>query len=169
MERIRHLASVTLLIILRLTISAWVGAAILFVITSVAEQTAEPFDSLIRDQLATIRFPHYYRYGFYSLGITIGVGAMCFGLTSGCQRKRILATLVFTIASAAVAVYDYQNVYLPLQAAITPPGQARTQQFQDLHRQSTQINIIHLSLALIAAAVANSSPASGKDDSCRIR
>ena len=51
----------------RFLLAAWVGAAVLFVITSVAEQTSEHFDSLIRDQLATIRFPLYYQFGFACL------------------------------------------------------------------------------------------------------
>jgi hypothetical protein len=54
----------------RLAISFWVGGAILFVITSVAEQRYPPFDSLIRDQLATIRFPLYYIFGWGCLGTT---------------------------------------------------------------------------------------------------
>ncbi len=55
------------------------GAAILFVITSVAEQTAPDFDSMIRDRLATIRFPYYYVYGFASLGIAClsAIGSCC--------------------------------------------------------------------------------------------
>jgi hypothetical protein len=55
----------------RLAISFWVGGAILFVITSVAEQRNPQFDSLIRDQLATIRFPLYYIFGWGCLGTTL--------------------------------------------------------------------------------------------------
>lgn len=144
----------------------WVGAAILFVITSVAEQTAPEFDSMIRDRLATIRFPYYYVYGFASLGIAClsAIGSLL--LTKGCQRRRVIAALVFTAISAGVMSYDYQNVYLPLQKAITPPGQARSQEFMDLHQQSTRINITHLTLALLAAIIAASQPRGSNEEGC---
>jgi hypothetical protein len=57
------------------------------------------------------------------------------------------------LLSTAIAIADYKWVYQPLQVLITPPGQARTQQFVTLHDQSRVINEVHLTIALIAAIV----------------
>ncbi|HAH48918.1 MAG TPA: hypothetical protein DCM07_29575, partial [Planctomycetaceae bacterium] len=48
------------LVIIRFCLSAWVGAAVIFVINGVQDVTYQPFDSLIRDQLITLHFPVYY-------------------------------------------------------------------------------------------------------------
>lgn len=137
----------------RLAICCWVGGAILFVITSVAEQRYPQFDSLIRDQLATIRFPLYYIYGWGCLGITLIASLIAGMLNTGCLRKRLIACFCLTLLSTAIAVADYKWVYQPLQVLITPPGLARTQQFITLHEQSRLINEVHLTIALIAAII----------------
>ena len=137
----------------RLAISFWVGGAILFVITSVAEQRHSQFDSMIRDQLAIIRFPLYYMFGWVCLGTTLIASLIAAMLNKGCLRKRLLACCCLTLISTAIAVVDYNWVYQPLQVLITPPGQARTQQFITLHEQSRFINEVHLTIALIAAIV----------------
>jgi hypothetical protein len=137
----------------RLAISFWVGGAILFVITSVAEQRHPQFDSLIRDQLATIRFPLYYIFGWGCLGTTLIASVIAAMLNKDCLRKRLLACCCLALISTAIAVVDYKWVYQPLQVLITPPGQARTQQFVTLHDQSRVINEVHLTIALIAAIV----------------
>ena len=137
----------------RLAISFWVGGAILFVITSVAEQRHPQFDSLIRDQLATIRFPLYYIFGWGCLGTTLLASLIAAMMNKGCLRKRLLACFCLTLVSTAIAVVDYKWVYQPLQTLITPPGQARTQQFITLHEQSRLINEVHLTIALIAAII----------------
>lgn len=48
----------------RFLISAWIGAAVLFVITGVQEITNKNLTSDVRDILALIRFPSYYIFGF---------------------------------------------------------------------------------------------------------
>jgi hypothetical protein len=105
----------------RLAISFWVGGAILFVITSVAEQRYSQFDSVIRDQLATIRFPLYYIFGWGCLGTTLIASLIAGMLNKGCLRKRLLACFCLTLISTVIAVVDYKWVYQPLQALITPP------------------------------------------------
>lgn len=137
----------------RLAICFWVGGAILFVITSVAEQRHPQFDSLIKDQLATIRFPLYYVFGWGCLGTVLICSAIGSMLTCGCLRKRLITAFVLTLISTAVAVADFKMVYQPLQELITPPGQARTQAFLSLHNQSRIINEVHLTIALIAAVI----------------
>jgi len=137
----------------RLALCFWVGGAVLFVITSVAEQRHSQFDSVIRDQLATIRFPFYYLFGWICLGTAISSTAIGAMLSQGGVRKRLLVVCTLTILSTAIAVVDYGWVYRPLQELITPPGLARTEQFIILHQRSRLINEVHLSLALIAAII----------------
>jgi hypothetical protein len=137
----------------RLAIGFWVGGAILFVITSVAEQRHPQFDSAIRDQLATIRFPLYYIFGWGCLGTTLAASAAGILLHCGCVRRRLIACFVLTMISTAIAVVDYQTVYLPLEQLITPPGKARTQEFIVLHDRSRVINEVHLTIALLAAVL----------------
>ena len=138
----------------RLALCFWVGGAVLFVITSVAEQRHSQFDSVVRDQLATIRFPLYYLFGWICLGTAISASALGAVLSDARGlRKRLLAVCVLTVLSTAIAVVDYGWVYRPLQELITPPGRARTEQFITLHQRSRLINEVHLSLALMAAII----------------
>lgn len=142
------------LTILRLALSAWVGGAALFVITSVAEQTSPLFGSVARDQLATIRFPLYYQFGFAALAISIFSGLLLLIVGRTFRRSQLLIVLTLTILSFAGAVADYVWVYRPLQQLIEPPGQVRDQQFVTLHYRSRHANEIHVTLALLAAVAA---------------
>ena len=148
----RFLAGLSVLIA-RLSITFWVGGAILFVITSVAEQRHAAFDSLIKDQLATIRFPLYYVFGWGCLGLAMASTLVGVVLQKACLRRRMIAAFLLTLLSTGIAIADYKWVYLPLQELITPPGQARTQQFISLHNRSCVINEVHLTIALLAAVL----------------
>ena len=137
----------------RLSLAAWVGGATLFVITSIAEQRHSTFDSVIRDQLATLRFPQYYVFGAVCLSTALisgGIGAL---LSTGGVRKRLVAASLLTLLSSGIAIVDYGFVYSPLQSLIVPPGKSRSQEFMVLHDRSRLINEIHLSIALLAAVV----------------
>ena len=108
---------------LRFVVAAWVGAAILFVITSVAEQTSPNFVARTRDQLATIRFPLYYMFGFavHGLSLLSATALRLFAPKASKGRATVLLTLVSF--SSVLISYDYLNVYQPLQSSIAPPGQ----------------------------------------------
>lgn len=136
------------LTICRFTLCAWVGGAILFVITSVHEQTFEGFGSEIKDQLALIRFPDYYVFGCIALVAGLVTGII------GLEGKRRIAFALLTVAALALMAVDYSTIYQPLAEAIDPPGQVRTQQFIALHTQSKQINQVGVSIALLAALIA---------------
>lgn len=139
--------------IARLFLVAWIGAAALFVITSIAEQRSPEIDSATKDRLATIRFPLYYQFGALCLGtsiVAIGIAAVT-GRRE--NRKRLMAGLTLCLLSTGVAAYDYVEVYLPLQKTITPPGQVRGPEFITLHERSRLVNEIHISLALLAAII----------------
>ena len=149
----RKLAVSLAVTVTRLSLAAWVGGAALFVFTSIAEQRSPAFDSMIRDQLATLRFPWYYIFG--TICLSLGLVCSAFGalLSTGCIRKRLLAASLLTLLSSGIALADYAYVYSPLQSLIEPPGKSRTQDFIVLHERSRLINEIHLGLALLAAVV----------------
>lgn len=148
----RFLSAISSLLV-RLALGCWVGGAVLFVITSVAEQTSPMFDSRTRDQLATIRFPYYYLYCWICLGTALAaavLGAIC---SSKCLRRRMMVAAGLTLISLGIAICDYHWVYKPLQALIIPPGEVRSQAFLTLHNRSRHINELHLTIALIAAII----------------
>ena len=152
-----------LLTIARLFLVAWIGGAALFVITSIAEQSSPEFDSMTKDRLATIRFPLYYLYGTICMGTAIAATGLAIATTPRGYRKKLTAAFLLCVISAAVAGYDYVAVYSPLQQAITPPGQVRGPDFIELHTRSRSINEIHLTLALLAAALVCLPGRSGND------
>ena len=145
------------LTILRFALCGWVGAAVLYVATSVAEQVSPLFDSTIRDQLATIRFPFFYGTGFILQTTAIlSAGYLSFKgvFISRARIKLILALVAIGLIGFA---YDYIFIYQPLLDEITPAGKPRTEAFTTLHAWSRHINEVNL-LLLFTASVAAAIP-----------
>lgn len=137
----------------RFLISAWVGAAILFVITSVAEQTHDDFNDNVRDQLALIRFPYYYLVGF----IMVGGSLAALAFTERHQfRIRWWLSIGLLSATLALMLIDYFAIYMPLQNIITPPGQPRTDEFTRYHTYSEYANTLHVGISLVVAMLLGS-------------
>jgi hypothetical protein len=136
------------LMLARFCLSAWVGAASLFVVTGVAEVRHPDFDSATRDELAKIRFPRYYEFGFglVGLGLILGMAAR---RHPALGRRRGIAFLGLTAAALLVMIADYLWIYSPLAAMLLQ--EARPANFHDYHNASMWINTASLSLALISA------------------
>ena len=138
------------LTIARFSLSAWIGAAALFVVTSVREATFQEFDSLIKNQLAALRFPSYYLFGF----VLVGLGFVCgtIGLRRATSRWRLF------VGTSGVAlllmVVDYIAIFQPLYESVTRPDGVRDHRFMELHRASTRINFADVSLCAVAAILA---------------
>ena len=113
----RHLKLFSISIFaLRFLLPAWIGAAILFVITSVAEQTSRFIDTFTRDQLATIRFPLYYKFGTVIYAVSV-VSCIVAWKTSGAAcHKRAVMVLVLMAVSTVIFALDYFVVYSPFPA-----------------------------------------------------
>jgi hypothetical protein len=156
----------TAVLLVRLALAFWVGGAALFVITSVAEQRHPRFDSVVRDELATIRFPLYYQFGWACLAVA-GVASLV-AMAHPSLRRRMLLVLAGIILSASIALGDYVLVYGPLQKLIDPPGQVRNQEFITLHNRSRMINEVHLSIALLAVVFASWPAKPSVPDSAKI-
>ncbi len=138
-----------LLTVSRVLLSAWVGAAILFVINGIRLVTSPELDSVVRNIVTARRFPPYYTFGAICLlgALAAALGAVC------CQyhaRRRNRLPIFFLITAILLFAYDYWTVYLPLEQMITPPDQPRPAEFVSLHEMSKWINTVHVSSALIA-------------------
>lgn len=134
------------LMLARLTLAVWVGAATLFVVNGVLLATSGAFESVHRDHIALIRFPPYYVFGFVSVGLAL----VCLALARGYPRKLAMGLVVTALVLMLV---DYFGVYRPLESMISPPGQPRSSEFGWYHRASMMVNTIHVGLCLIAAGV----------------
>jgi hypothetical protein len=135
------------LTVARVVLSAWVGAAALFVVNGVRMVTSHSFDSVARDHIALIRFPPYYLLGF----VLVGMGLLCIlGAGEFPHRRAVLGLLS---AALLLMAADYFWVYLPLERALDPPGNPRTPAFQTYHRASMVLNLVHVGLVLVAAVL----------------
>lgn len=140
------------LMIARFALSAWIGAAALFVVTSIAEQRSTAFGSDVKNVLATLRFPAYYSFGFVLVGLGLVSGAI--GVDRRNRRSGWLTLVACLTAALILMVVDYIAIYSPLYAIVTDPSGVRDARFLELHRWSEQINTVDVALCLIAAFVA---------------
>lgn len=141
------------LITARLLLAAWVGAAVLFVITGVREVTTkEPnlAKSPVKDALVTVRFPAYYAFGFMAVGIGLLATAASGKLIPRGRQLTLIALLVVALLMMAA---DYVWVYQPLVEMVTPPGKAKPANFVTLHDASKWINMADVFLVFVAAVL----------------
>lgn len=139
------------LTITRFASAAWVGAAVLFVINGVQQTTSGKFESITTDQLVLLRFPTYYLMGFILVGLSL-LGSVL-SRTEVSPRQRRMLIVLFGL-SLIIMLFDYLVIYLPLAEMITPPGKARPQGFQTLHKWSMRVNSFDLLLVLIGSLTA---------------
>ena len=123
----------------------------MFVINGVQQTTSGKFESMTTDQLVLLRFPAYYLMGFILVGLSL-LGAVLSGSEISLRQRRML--IVLFGLSLVIMLFDYLLVYLPLAEMITPPGKARTQGFQTLHKWSMRVNSIDLLLVMIGSLTA---------------
>lgn len=142
------------LVLIRFCLSAWVGAAVIFVITGVQDVTFKPFDSVVRDQLISLHFPVYYTIAWVLL-----VGSFLGGLgirnKKGISRRRSNLVICFVAIILSTSLVDYFWIYCPLEAMITPPGSPRPAEFHTFHQASKYINSLMILISLIAAIIVN--------------
>lgn len=139
---------------LRFVLAMWVGAAVLYVITSVAEQMSPDFSLRIRDQLALIRFPLYYRFGFGCHIACVVAGVFAWRTAPLNRRTTFLLVLILVMISGILMTLDQRLIYQPLEALITPPGQARGDEFERLHTLSKRANMVHVMVIAFAGILA---------------
>lgn len=150
------------LLLARFALSAWVGAAVLFVINGVRLITHDSFDSAEKDAMALIRFPAYYLTGALLMASAI-LGLFAGRNWPGLSGVRWVAATMLTGVAAAILVGDYLWIYSPLAAMITPPGSTRPAEFEWYHHASEMINSLQVALCCIAAVII-SWPLGGRGD-----
>lgn len=155
------------LVLQRLLLSAWVGGAVLFVVTSVAEQQFDGFSAAMKNQLALIRFPKYYAFGFGAL-ILASLGGVVRLVSGSGDRITKVVTGLLLCATVLMAI-DYMFIYEPLAEMMRDAERPRDAAFRRYHDASKYINAAGILLALLAAVLvsrhadATRTPASGQD------
>ena len=141
------------LVVARFALAAWFGAATLFVITSIREQVSQAFDFATKDQLALVRFPAYYLFGFILVGMSLGCLVVARDHSS-LSAKRARWSLGMVIAALCLMIADYFLIYEPLAQLINPVGQERVGQFladfTAYHNASKYINLLDGCLCMAA-------------------
>lgn len=141
------------LAVARLASAAWVGAAMLFVITAVREVRHPGFDSSTKDTLALLRFPAYYAFGFVFVAAALAGSVIALIRRKKGERRRIVAASWLLGLVLVLMVVDFVTVYLPIVGMITPVGRAHPGEFAGYHRASIAINVCDVALCGIAAAL----------------
>jgi hypothetical protein len=149
------------LTIARVALSAWIGAAILFVVNGIRLVTESDFDSVVRNQLALIRFPPYYAAGFILVPLGL-LGLLLSRHSPAWSNRRWTLSVACVAVALGVMTADYLLVYLPLEAMITPPEQPRPAEFVSYHRASVVMNEVHVGLAFVGALLASMPRAAAK-------
>lgn len=134
----------------RFAISAWVGAACIFIATTLRDVHSTTMDSVAKAELAVQRFPVYYNFAFALLGAAFVLG-ICGLIKATAQRKAV--TIQLLLLPLVLTVIDYLWVYRPLESMTVSVHEARPAQFVTFHTASKWINIVQVS-ASVAAAIA---------------
>ena len=142
------------LFLARFCITAWIGAAALFVIVGITEVTQSGFDSTTKDRLVSVRFP-----AFYACGATLvsagWLGAFAARDPISFPSNRRIVTLAILAIVLVTMLADYFWIYQALLKMVTPPGQAKPSSFRDYHEASKWINLAGLVLCLVASVLVN--------------
>lgn len=147
-------------LLLRFSLAAWIGAATLFVVTGVREVTSPLFESLTKNQLAALRFPSYYLFGFVLISVAVASAVGLVLTKAGSGRLKLATGLI--AAALVVMIVDYRAVYLPLEAMMLIPDAAKPPEFRQYHEWSKQINFLSLGLCLAAVIPAFLEPPRGR-------
>ena len=140
-------------ILLRFSLCAWIGAATLFVVTGVRAVTSDLFEPVTKTQLATLRFPAYYLFGF----ALVATGTLAAGLLSvprSASQKRLRIVLTLCLTTLAIMLVDYVWIYSPLAELMSRPDARTLPEFQTYHTWSKWINLASLGTCLLAAVMA---------------
>lgn len=132
----------------RFCIAAWVGAAALFVVTTLKEVRAPQLDSTTKAELAVLRFPGYYQFGFALLILALVLSIAWPATVSRVRRYSVVALL---IAALLVTCADYFIVFQPLLKMTAAVDQARPANFVQYHEASKWLNTVQVTLAAAAA------------------
>lgn len=138
------------LTVARFSVSAWVGAAVLFVVNTVISAQSTDFDSVAKANLASLRFPPYYYFGFVLVGVTLVLTSLVTNHWTG-ARWRIRSALFLLALALLAMIVDYVWVLQPMLDAVRNTDAARPANFQTYHYASMYMNTGHVSACFVAA------------------
>lgn len=137
------------LLLARILVSAWLGAAFLFVVVTVREVTSPALPSDVKNVLIALRFPAYYLMGAVALTLSLlGTQLARHGLLS--RKRRFWSTTLLLTALIFLAV-DYFTIYSPLVEMIKPTDVARPAEFDGYHQANWIVNLLEWVLVWGAA------------------
>lgn len=132
--------------LLRFALCAWFGAATLFVVTGVREVTSE-IEPGIKNQLAVLRFPAFYLFGF----VLTGLATICACVVAKAKgHPRAKSTTILCALALAAMIADYVWVYGPLAELMSQPDARETEAFAKYHAWSKYVNFGMLAICLVA-------------------
>ncbi len=147
--------------VLRFSLCAWVGAAVLFVVSVVREVTT-PFEMLVKNQLVALRFPVFYAFGFVLLG-TAFASAIALILLKARRPKMLRGIAVLSGLSLLLMLFDYRCVYLPLEAMVLSKDYVIPPDFFSFHQWSKWVNLVTALMSVVAAGLSvRDAPRTGK-------
>ena len=126
----------------------WIGAALLFVATSIAEQTHHSFDGLTKDALALIRFPW-----FYGTGFTLLAGSLLATRFAGLPARPRNSAMLLLLAAVLLMAADHTFIYRPMRELLSSAAGGRGPAFERLHFWTEGLNAAGLLLAAAASVV----------------
>lgn len=141
------------LVALRTVLSFWLGAAVLFVATSIREITSPRISEASREVLPAVRFPLYYGFGISCVLLALGLTVYLLRTRVWGQiRNGTMIALVSILALVTLA--DYFWVYRGL-LDLMQSGQLDGPRFELYHQLSMWVNALALGICAAAAALAN--------------
>lgn len=149
------------LILFRFCPTAWVGAAVLFVLATIAMARSPEIDAEMTMTLTAIRFPVYYSMEFSLLAVAFLTGLIS-RKSPELGRLRGTAAVVLVGIALGMAVSDYLFIYRPLAEMMRQ--QTLTDSFRSMHEGSKHINSSIVLVTFFAALLVNWSSRVKRDE-----
>ncbi|MFO1022358.1 MAG: hypothetical protein U0903_16935 [Planctomycetales bacterium] len=135
----------------RICITAWVGAAVLFVMVAIKPVRSPALDSLTKSRLVIELFPGYYTIGFSLL--IVGVLAGLITWTAPTSGRAYRAGVILALLGLLAMTVDWFTIYKPLEQMIhvqLSEGTAPPAEFRSYHIASWIINAVSVGLCALA-------------------
>lgn len=159
------MASKICMTIARFCLTAWIGAASMFVTAITLAMTTKERslnDTTVKNALTAVSFPAYYLFGFVlvaTTGIALLLGRFLerkteFGQKTGrMSRLRFIVCCVCLFAGLSLMIYDYYAIFTPLLESMPSPEEAKTAAFTKYHIWSRYINTVDVGLLFVSAVL----------------
>jgi hypothetical protein len=139
------------LILMRLSLAAWVGIATFFVVVVLRLRQSGLFEPDVMLNHPKVLFPLFYAFEFSMLGLALGCGLLA-QRHPAARTVRCRFCLTLLAAALLVGSVDYLAIYGPLAAMIEHPPMPP--EFDAYHVWSRWINSANLLLCAAAAVLA---------------